>query len=145
MQQQLVKVYLRLHVSGLTGFLMLYLLNHAGLPVTINLQSKILIAVLVVLAAVSALVAPLWYRIAFVRKQKNRTEVPQNVFMRFQKNFIRIGASTVYVLIVAYIFTLPGVPFLTIVLLLLYAMYFYFPSKKRIRAEKKLFRINERL
>lgn len=143
MEKQLSGFYIKSYLPGIMAFIMLYLLHQSGVEVTFAIESTFLVVFLVILAALTSIVGPLWYRIWFVRKFRNAKAVPRQEFLRFQSRFIGIGASTVYVTIAAFLLQLPRIPFLTIVLLVLYTMYFYYPSAKRIRSEKKMFRIQD--
>jgi len=61
-------------------------------------------------------------------------------FIVFEKRFILVGGLATYMVPLRYLCNIPQVPISWIMLLALYAGYYYFPSKKRIALEVKIFR-----
>lgn len=144
MEKLLLGHYMKSFSPGVTAFIMLYLLSKSGVNITLSWNNNLLSAFIVILASLAAIVGPLWYRINFIRQNKHRKKIPQQDLLNFQKRFISIASLTVYTAIAALLLQIPRVPFLAVILLTLYALYFYFPSRKRINHEKKLFRVNEK-
>lgn len=105
---------------------------------------KVVSILLFVLSAVSALIAPLLYRLMLIRRFREQQNVSRKDFLSFQKNTLRITLSTFYFFILALITGASELVYLGIFLLALYSAYFYFPSQKRINFEMRLFRVEDR-
>ena len=140
MHQTLKAHYLKAFSPGVTAFAMLYVLYKSGVDITFPLGGPAPAAVLVSLAAVTAILAPLWYRLYFARRHQHSKGVAKHALLRFEKRLISMAGLTTYLLIGSFIMQLPRTPFLAVVMLLLYAMYFYYPTEKRIRHDMQIFR-----
>ena len=99
--------------------------------------------VLLVMSASFSLALPLFYRSLFAGTVRGRTSITGKEFMRFQKRLLCIGLATPYVSACAILFRFSGLYLYGPVLLSLYSLYFYFPSKKRIDYDIKLFRVRD--
>lgn len=105
---------------------------------------KVISILLFVLSAVSALIAPLLYRLMLIRRFREQQNVSRKDFLSFQKNTLCITLSTFYFFILALIAGASELVYLGIFLLALYSAYFYFPSQKHINFEMRLFRVEDR-
>lgn len=92
-------------------------------------------------SALIGLIAPLWYKLAFVGKMKNQTQTSPHDFFAFEKNFLNLALAALYLPPAAILLNLAQWGIYTVVLIALYDAYFFFPSKKRIDFEKKIFRV----
>ena len=97
------------------------------------------------LSAISALAAPLLYRIVFIKKIKKLKQISVSVFYDFEKKTIYIVLLTPYLFFAASLLQLAAFYYLSVFLLSLYACYYYYPTQKRIHFEKKIFRISDEL
>jgi hypothetical protein len=96
---------------------------------------------ILVLAGLLAFALPLWLRILFAKRHAGRQGVERERFIRFEKRFICVGLLATYMVPLGYLCRIPQVPLFWIMLFALYAGYYYFPSKKRINLELKIFRV----
>jgi hypothetical protein len=106
--------------------------------------SKALSVTLLVLTALFSVALPIFYRSLFANKVKDMKSITVNEFLKFEKNLIIIAMVAPYFLVFTVLLNLSGFYFGTIVIIALYAAYYYYPSEKRIKFEKKLFRISEK-
>ena len=132
--------YIKVFSPGVMAFAMLYGLYKSGVEVTYALGGPVAAAILVAMAAVTSIAGPLWYRLYFARRHQRSQTVALHELLHFEKRLINLAGLTTYLLILAFVVQLPRTPFLAVAMLLLYAMYFYFPSARRIRHEKQMFR-----
>ena len=107
--------------------------------------SKALSVTLLVLTALFSVALPIFYRSLFANKVKDMKSITVNEFLKFEKNLIIIAMVAPYFLVFTVLLNLSGFYFGTIVIIALYAAYYYYPSEKRIKFEKKLFRISEKV
>ena len=142
MQKALVKHYLKINIPGIAAFIMLYIMGKLNVPVFIPVHHGWIQVFMMIAVALSAVVLPLWYRISFVKKMKGKAHTDESDFIKFEKKFLTIASASVYVLIAGYLLALSRIPLSVMLLFVLYALYFYFPSEKRIRSEQKIFRVN---
>jgi len=137
--------YLRINLPGAVVFTLLYLLNEAvpGMHIMLPDGPKWTVVGILLLQGIFAVVLPLWYRILFVNRVKERKNTSLQSFRQFEKKFMSLACPSLYLLIPGYLLVPSKGPFAAMVLFALYSLYFYFPSHKRIFAEKKLFRVQE--
>ena len=142
MSSELKNVYLWLLLPVVTGSLILRLLDRAGL-LFFDLKSygSVLAPTLFILAAVFSLGLPMLYRAWFAHRLRDHQQVSRPDFMRFERRLIYIALVTPYLALVALAFKVPGFHFTGIVLMAFYAAYYFYPSKKRVTYEKKIFRM----
>ena len=98
-------------------------------------------SIVFVVSAITALAAPLFLRTLFAHSMRKKTRVPANVFLSFQQKILWISQITPYFAFMAYLCDFPRFYATAIVLMALYAVYYYFPSKKRITFDQKIFRV----
>jgi hypothetical protein len=63
--------------------------------------------------------------------------------VRYQKIILFCAELSLYIVLVAERFQVPRMPMLLIVLCGFYAAYYFFPSKRRLALEKRLFRVGK--
>lgn len=93
------------------------------------------------LAAAFAIAIPIFYRTYFISKHKDLKHIPTELFFNFEKNILNIILITPYLLAVSILLNMSERTQILITLFVLYAIYFYFPTKKKLRFEMKIFRI----
>ncbi|MCK5311484.1 MAG: hypothetical protein KAJ62_05215 [Desulfobacteraceae bacterium] len=96
-----------------------------------------------VLSSITAIAGPLFLRTIFAHIMRDEKQVPINSFIKFEKGLISISLLTPFFAFIAIVCEFEKFYSTSIILLSLYAIYYYFPSKKRIDFDKKIFRIHE--
>lgn len=97
--------------------------------------------VLFVLSAITAIAGPLFLRTLFAHRLRSENRVPLPAFLSFQKWILRISQITPYFALVAVCCDFPRFHAAAMVLMALYAAYYYFPSRQRIDFDRKIFRV----
>lgn len=95
------------------------------------------------LAVVFAAATPVFLRTLFAHRMRGRTRVPEVDFIRFQRQVIRWSLLTPYLACAACLLALPQFYFTGIVLATLYAVYYTYPSQRRIAVEQRMFRVGK--
>jgi hypothetical protein len=101
----------------------------------------VLHAIIFILSAVTAIAGPLFLRTLFAHSMRNETEATVKKFLTFQKNNLWISQITPYLAFIAVLCDFPRFYGGAIVLMTLYAVYYFFPSEKRISFDQKIFRV----
>ena len=139
-RKELQIFFLKVSIPAVLIILIVELLKGKPLPGADNI---ILNTVLLVWAALSALGAPLLYRLIFINKVKDEKHLSKTAYINFQKRTLILVLSTLYVFIIASLLGVPKIVYYSIFMLALYGAYFYYPSKRKTQFEMRLFRINE--
>jgi len=94
-----------------------------------------------VLSVLSAVALPIFIRSLFAHTMRKERTIPEAALIQFEKKLIIISLLTPYFIIPAYLLEFPYFYFTSIVLMALYALYYFYPSKKRVQFERRLFRV----
>lgn len=138
---ELKKTYFALLLPAVLGIVLIYLAKTFELfssPKTDILKS---VSPLIFVASVAFAVAlPIFFRTLFAHKRRNEKSVPQADLIRFERNLLYIALVAPYLILPAYILEIPSFYFGGTILMALYAVYYYYPSEKRIQFERRVFR-----
>ena len=96
--------------------------------------------ILFMTATITALALPLLLRTLFARKAARANKVSTASFFKFQKQLLISAMVTPYLGIAALILELQKFYVSAILLMALYAVYYYYPSHRRIDFDKRIFR-----
>ncbi|MCD4721982.1 MAG: hypothetical protein K8S13_19285 [Desulfobacula sp.] len=102
---------------------------------------SVLHSILFILSAVTAIAGPLFFRTLFAHSMRKQKQVPAKEFLSFQRKILWISQITPYYAFAAVLCDFPRFYAAAIVLMALYAVYYYFPSRKRINFDRKIFRV----
>ncbi len=102
---------------------------------------SVLHSILFILSAVTAIAGPLFFRTLFAHSMRKQKQVPAKEFLAFQRKILWISQITPYFAFAAVLCDFPRFYAAAIVLMALYAVYYYFPSQKRINFDRKIFRV----
>jgi len=97
--------------------------------------------ILFTLSVIFSIAAPIFLRAAFVNKVKDYKQVPFNEFITFEKQLLIVVLLAPFIVVLAVFFNAPSLYLSGILLFALYAVYYYYPSEKRIKFERKIFRV----
>jgi hypothetical protein len=95
-----------------------------------------------ILSIVFAVAFPIFYRALFAHKSRNLIHLPEKKLLKFERTLINVAMITPYLALIAYFFELPRFYTASAILIGLYAVYYFYPSKTRIAFEKRIFRVN---
>ena len=90
---------------------------------------------------VFAVALPIFFRTLFAHKIRHQKSTSEAELIKFERNFLYIALVAPYLMLVAYLLEFPRFYLAGTVLMALYAVYYYYPSKKRIQFERKIFRV----
>jgi hypothetical protein len=143
-KNELRQIYFNLIIPLPVIIALIYIGQVTGILSQGGFQSSRIVSVTVlVLVSAFSLGMPVLYRTIFVTKIKNRKSITIKEFLKFEKNLLLIVLVSPYFTIIALLINLPKFFFVAVILIAIYAVYYYYPSDKRIKFEKKLFRITE--
>lgn len=142
MIDKLKRTYFSLLIPAIVGFLCIYLLKefnfiHLGKPQFIS----ILAPSVFVLSVIFAIAAPIFFRSLFAHKISNEKSTTESKLIKFEQSLIRIALVTPYLGLVAYFFEFQRFYFSATFIMTLYAVYYFYPSQKRIAFEKRIFKV----
>ena len=96
---------------------------------------------LFILGGIFSLAAPIFYRTLFAHKMRRQKSTPLAVWLKFERNLILIALVTPYLALAAHLLSLPRFYLAGTILMGLYAIYYFYPSQKRMAFEKQIFRV----
>ena len=142
MTQTLQKWFWMLLAPALVGlggvwFLRLRGIFEPGLPAGTTAWA----VALFVLAIVTAGAVPIIGRAYFVHRVRHRRQVSEGEFYRFQRRQVLVVMATPYIALAAYALAVPGFYLTGIQLAMLYALYYHFPSRRRVGFDRRIFRV----
>jgi hypothetical protein len=141
-ENKLKKTYVIFLIPVVLGFAGAYLVKTFHFIIVDSEGIRhILAPVIFVLSVVFALALPILLRTLFAHKMRHRQYVPEREWMAFERRFLYIAMVTPYFALLGYLFELPRFHLAGSVLMSLYAVYFYYPSEKRVAFERRIFRV----
>ncbi len=144
MATKLKRIYFNLLIPAIAGFICVFFSREFNL---LNLYPNdvpdILSPALFILSVFFAVALPILYRTLFANRIRHQTSTPETDWLKFEKNLIRIALVTPYLTVFAYFLQIPKFHLSGTTLAALYAAYYFYPSKKRIAFEKRIFRVKQ--
>ena len=142
MVDELRKTYIVLLIPAIVGFIFFFIaktfhLIHIG-PVKFQ---EFLGPSLFIASVIFAIALPILFRTLFAHKVRHQKSDSEIDLLKFERIFLYIALLTPYVTLIAYFFELPRFYCAGTVLMALYAVYYYYPSERRITFEKRIFRV----
>ncbi len=142
MIKSLRKIYFSILAPVVAGFLVLgtgrslHVDFLSGYPVPVFFTIFIF-----TLSAVTCLAFPILIRTLFANSVKDKKNTTENAFLKFEKNLLYAAMITPWFSLIGYLCLFPKFYLASINLMALYALYYYYPSEKRISFDKKIFRV----
>lgn len=142
MTKKLKKVYFTLLSPAVFGIVVIFIAKTYSLLTVGYLQFRGIIATLIfVLSVIFAVALPIFYRSLFAHRVRHLKHLSENKLIKFELNLLYFSLVTPYLTLIAFLLELPRFHLAGTVLMTLYAVYYYYPSPKRIRFEKRIFRV----
>ncbi|MEE4606124.1 MAG: hypothetical protein V2J65_32940, partial [Desulfobacteraceae bacterium] len=94
-----------------------------------------------ILCIALAIAFPIFYRALFAHKNRDVMSVSDQKFLKFERTLVNVVMITPYLALLSYLFELPRFYTGSAILIGLYAVYYFYPSKKRIAFERRIFRV----
>ena len=144
MHSRLKKIYYSLLGPAIAGFIALGVVRSIQQPFVLPAHLVAVIApAIFILAVVFAVAGPILFRSFFAHRQRNHSRVSQSKLFRFERTLIGISMVAPYLALAAWFLQLPRFHLVGILLLTFYAVYYHYPSNKRITFDRKIFRVSE--
>jgi Ca2+/Na+ antiporter len=136
------RTYFILLTPAIAGFIVISIVKKLNLLEVGQIAFQEIFAPLVfVLSVVFAIAWPIFFRTLFAHKMRQKKRVSEVDLIKFERNFLFIALVTPYLTLIAYLFEFPRFYLAGTVLMALYAVYYYYPSKKRIQFERRIFKV----
>jgi len=94
-----------------------------------------------ILCIALAIAFPIFYRTLFAHKNRDLLSVSDEKLLKFERTLINVVMITPYLALLTYFFELPRFYTASAMLIGLYAVYYFYPSKTRIAFERRIFRV----
>jgi hypothetical protein len=142
MSKELKKIYLILLLPPILGFTLAGGVKAYDL-IEFNSDKFIQIAgpFIFILCIALAIAFPIFYRAFFAHKNRDIISVSDKKLLKFERNLINVVMMTPYLALLSYSFDLPRFYTASAILMGLYAVYYFYPSEKRIAFERRIFRV----
>jgi hypothetical protein len=142
MSRELKKAYLTLLLPSILGFTLAggakaYDLIEIGSDNFIQIAGPFVFILCIALA----IAFPIFYRTLFAHKNRDLLSVSDETLLKFERTLINVVMIVPYLALVAYFFELPRFYTASAILIGLYAVYYFYPSKIRIAFERRIFRV----
>jgi len=143
MREQLRKLYVTLVAPAAVLFVVLFIVQRLRPTDTHGIVAlyPAVGLVLFLLAIVLGVVSPLLLRTWFVYTNREAKSISETELLIFERWTLYVSLVTPYLAVVAAFLELPTLFFTGTVLAAFYALYYFYPSEKRIRFEKRIFRV----
>ncbi len=105
--------------------------------------SRSLPIILFILAIAVGVAIPIFLRVYFFSKLKEKKFSTEEEFVKYEESIIKVIAISPYLAFVSALLNMDPFYFGGIVLAAIYAMYYHYPSEKKINFDKKIFRVKE--
>jgi hypothetical protein len=142
MSRELKKAYLVFLLPSILGFTLAggakaYDFIQIGSAKFIQIAGPIIF----ILCIAFAIAFPIFYRTLFAHKNRDLLGVSDKKLFKFERTLIYVVMITPYLALTAYLFELPRFYTTSAILIGLYAVYYFYPSKTRIVFERRIFRV----
>ena len=142
MTEELKKTYFIFLLPSILGFTLAggaksYDLIEIGSDNFIEIAGPIIFILCIALAVAF----PIFYRALFAHKSRDLINLSEKKLYKFERTLINVVMITPYLALIAYFFDLPRFYTASAILIGLYAVYYFYPSKTRIAFEKRIFRV----
>ena len=142
MSRELRTIYFKLLIPAVSGIFGFFLLKVFGFFTVGQLRiTPILAPVTFVLSVIFAAALPVFLRTLFAHRMRFQKHTSAQDLIKLERHLIFSALVSPYLVIPAFLFEFPQIYFAGTVLMALYAAYFFFPSERRLRFEKRVFRV----
>lgn len=141
MTYELKRTYIFLLLPAVVGFILTLVLRHFDLVHLTIVQLPMLSPLVFIASVCTAVAVPILYRTLFANKIRHQTHTSEKDWLRFERSLLHIAMVTPYLSLIAHILQLPRFHLAGTILMAFYAAYYYYPSKKRIEFDRRIFRV----
>ncbi len=143
MRERLRRVYVGLLAPAVVVFVAAYIVQarHVIDVKPILRRYPALAPAIFLSAALCGIALPILFRTLFVYEHRGRQRIGEMELFTFERKTLVSALLTPYLAIAAAFLGVPKILFAGTVLSMFYAVYYFYPSKKRIAFEKRIFRV----
>ena len=142
MTQDLKRTYFNFLLPVVVGFVFVFVLRHFHLVRWDIPQFPRVIPAIIFIASVCFAVAlPIFYRTLFANKMRHQMRTSEGDWLKFERNLLYIAMLTPYIGLIAQILQLPRFHLAGTIVMTLYAVYYYYPSMRRLEFDRRVFRV----
>jgi hypothetical protein len=142
MTSDLKRIYFILLLPAVAGFVAVFALQHfSQFDLNIPDIPHFISPLVFIISVCFAVAFPILYRTLFANKMRDHTNTAEKDWLKFERNLLYIAMTTPYVSLIAQILQLSRFHLGGVIVMALYAVYYYYPSKKRIDYERRIFRV----
>lgn len=142
MSHGLKRTYFSLLLPAVAGFVGVFALRQFGIVRWHGLQYPDAVPPLIFIVSVGFAVAlPIFYRSLFANRIRRQTFTAERNWLKFERRLLYIAIVAPYVGLIAQILQLPRFHLAGTIVMALYALYYYYPSVRRIEFDRRVFRV----
>ena len=142
MSHDLKRTYFTLLLPAVLGFILIFVIRHFY-PVKFNIPQipSAIPPIIFIVSVCFAVALPIFYRTLFANKMRHQTRTSEGDWLKFERNLLYIAMITPYAGLIAQFLQLPRFHLAGTMVMTLYAVYYYYPSMKRIEFDRRVFRV----
>ncbi len=142
MTAELKKTYFIILIPSILGFISAYGVKAYDLFRLDRVDNLNIFGPLIFILCVALAIAlPMFYRSLFAHQKRDQKMVSEADFIKFERRLMVISLATPYLALAAYALEFPKFYTTAAILMGLYAIYYFFPSKKRLALDRRIFRV----
>jgi hypothetical protein len=142
MSHGLKRIYFSLLLPAVAGFVCVFVLRQFQMVGWNSPQYPGAIAPVIFIVSVGFAVAlPIFYRSLFANRMHRQTCTAEGDWLKFERNLLYIAMVAPYLGLIAQILQLPRFHLAGTIVMALYAVYYYYPSVRRIEFDRRVFRV----
>ena len=142
MTHELKRIYFTLLLPAVAGFIAVFILQYFHLfDWNIPNIPAVIHPLVFIISVCFAVAFPILYRTVFANQRRDQKNTAEEDWLKFERNLLYIALVSPYVCLIAQILKLPRFHLAGTIIMALYAVYYYYPSKKRIDYERRIFRV----
>lgn len=136
------KCFYLMLTPALSGFMLIWLMPISGATAPPGLATvSAWPAALFVLSIITAAAAPILIRTGFAHRVRSQSASAMDAFLRFQRTLLVTVMLTPYLTLIAYALDAPRFYMTGSLLAMLYALYYHYPSDRRLDFDRRIFRV----
>lgn len=138
---ELKKVYLSAFLPSVFGFaLVCWAKRYGFFEISPTDGTEIVGPFIFILGMAATIAFPIFYRALFAHRSRDLKSVSAEKLFKFERTLIYVVMITPYLALIAYLLDLPRFYTASTVLAGLYSVYYFYPSKRRVAFERRIFR-----
>jgi hypothetical protein len=142
MTAKLKRTYFILLLPAACGFLLLFAAERVkGEPFAPPSYPDYLAPLIFILSVLSAVALPIFLRSLFANRMRGRQNASEAEWARFENTMLWTAMATPYLALAAHVLRIPKFHYAGTAIMALYAVYYFYPSDRRITFDRRIFRV----